>query len=244
MPIGRAARPGRPAETSLFRSHDAKHRSAGHPRWLRARGRRADAPAAARRSAGRWRDRPRRRVHGRGGAAGSWRGVSRPPTGLARRQDRTRQVARACGTARTRARDRASRAAAGHDACCARVVSRAALCRRNRAGCPRIRRPARQAGALRAGRLCPSRRLQRARPRSISDRIALAAGQRGCDFSRSTDRPCRPRGRLCARVRGGCCCRSPRGHALGRREPDCGRETLVGRDGGSHAAARSSPGRH
>ena len=35
----------------------------------------------------------------------------------------TRQVARARGTARTRARDRASRAAAGHDACCARVVS-------------------------------------------------------------------------------------------------------------------------
>ena len=117
------ARPGRPAETSLFRSDDAKHRSTGHPRWLRARGRRAEAPEAARGSGGRWRDRPRRRVHGRGGAAGSWRGVSRPPTGRARCQDRTRQVARARGTARTRARDRASRAAAGHDACCARVVS-------------------------------------------------------------------------------------------------------------------------
>jgi hypothetical protein len=63
----------------------------------------------------------------------------------------------------------------------------------------------------------------------------------GVIAARSADRPRRPRGRLCACVRGDSCCRSSRGHALGRREPDCGRETFVGRDGGFHAAARASP---
>ena len=141
----------------------------------------------------------------------------------------------------SRARHRTVRLAAGRDPRRARVVSRSALCRRRRAGRSRLRRPARQAGPLRAGRLGRGRRLQRGRSRALPDRIALAAGQPGCNRNRAADRSARPRRGLCAPDRGDRCGRSWRGNALGRREPDRGRETPVGGDGGSLAAGRAFP---
>ena len=191
---------------------------------------------------GRWRGRSGRRVDRRRGATRSGRGLPPPPRHHSPRQARTPgQWARARGGTRSGARRRTGRPAAGRDPRRARVLSRSALCRRRRAGRPDLRCPARQAGPLRAGRLGRSRRLQRGRGQAVPDRIALGAGQPGCNCNRSADRSPRPHRGLCARDGGGRCCRSWRGHALGRREPDRGRETLVGRDGGSHAAARASP---
>ena len=54
-----------------------------------------------------------------------------------------------------------------------------------------------------AGRLGRSRRLQRGRGQAVPDRIALAAGQPGCNCNRSADRSPRPHRGLCARDGGG-----------------------------------------
>ena len=94
MPIGAAARPGRPAEASLRRSRDQKHRSARQPRGLRAYRRRRGAPKSTRHSRERWRDRHGRRIARRGGAAGSGRGLSRPPARPTSRQGSTGRSAR------------------------------------------------------------------------------------------------------------------------------------------------------
>ena len=97
-----AARPGRPAEASLRRSRDEKHRSARQPRGLRAHRLRLGAPKATRRSRGRWRDRHGRRIDRRGGAARSGRGLSRPPTSTTPRRRSTRPGARTGRRARSR----------------------------------------------------------------------------------------------------------------------------------------------
>ena len=105
------ARPGRPAEASLRRSRDEKHRSARQPRGLRAYRRRLGAPKATRRSRERWRDRHGRRIARRGGAAGSGRGLSRPPTSPTPRQ--AQHEAEALERARARRRRRAGEVESG-----------------------------------------------------------------------------------------------------------------------------------
>ncbi len=80
--------------------------------------------------------------------------------------------------------------------------------------------------------------------RAVPDRIALAAGQPRRSCNRSADRSPRPRRGLCGHDGGDRRCCSWRGHALDRRGPDRGRETFVGGDGGSLAAARAFPRRH
>ena len=243
MSPGFPARPGRPAETSLLRSHDEKHRSARGPAMATC------STATSRRTRRRstFREDGGEIVLGDGSIAVA-EPLGRDEAYLVRRGTGSRRAKTARVKALERAEQRARELAIEQAALrqVTMLVARESSPERLFAVATEqvaraLRRPARQAGPLRAGRLCRSRRLQRGRSRSVSDRIALAAGQPGCDCSRSADRPRRPRGRLCACDRGDCCCRSSRGHALGRREPDCGRETFVGRDGGSHAAARASP---
>ena len=121
VPPGCPARSRRSAETSLRRSHDEEHGSAREPRRLRARRRRAGALEAARRSGGWWRGRSGRRVGCGGGATRSRRGVPPPPSHRAPRQVGTGRGARACRKARSRARHRTGRPAAGRDPRRARV---------------------------------------------------------------------------------------------------------------------------
>ena len=84
-------------------------RSAREPRGLRAYRRRLGAPKATRHSRERWRDRHGRRIARRGGAAGSGRGLSRPPAGPRRaRAAQGEALERAEGRARELARKRAA----------------------------------------------------------------------------------------------------------------------------------------
>ena len=180
LPPGGPARSRRSAETSLRRFHDEEHGSAREPRRLRTRGRRAgaletldvpedggevvlgDGSVAVAASLGQGEAYLLRRVSTR-------RARSAPVEVLERAERHVRELA---------AEQAALRQVA---TLVARESSPISSFRRRRAGRPRLRRPARQAGPLRAGKLGGRRRLQRGGSRAVPDRIALAAGQSGCN---------------------------------------------------------------